>query len=254
MRQDGRAVLDVALRRARESAYPAGEFVGQESFVSAGEILALARAAGIGPGVEVLDLCCGVAGPGRLVARELGCRYTGVDRDAGAVDLARTRAAGLDCRFEVAEVPPLPAGRYDVVMLLETMLAFPDKRTLVREVAAALPVGGRFAFTVEAGQPLSAAERARMPAADTVWLLPLPDLVAALSEQGLRVRWQADCTGAHRTAAASLLVAFEAHATELAAHLGADAVDDLLAAHRLWSSWLGDGRVRKHAVVAAKRA
>ena len=34
------------------------------AFVTAGEVLELARRAGIGPGVRVLDLCCGVAGPG----------------------------------------------------------------------------------------------------------------------------------------------------------------------------------------------
>ena len=37
----------------------------------ASEILALAHRAGIAPGISVLDLCCGVAGPGRLIAREL---------------------------------------------------------------------------------------------------------------------------------------------------------------------------------------
>ena len=44
MRQDDRAPFDRALHRARTSAYPAGEFVGQESFMTAGEIAALADA------------------------------------------------------------------------------------------------------------------------------------------------------------------------------------------------------------------
>ena len=37
MRQDDRAPFDRALLRARRAAYPAGEFVGQESFMTAGE-------------------------------------------------------------------------------------------------------------------------------------------------------------------------------------------------------------------------
>src|ERR671920_1540298 len=110
MKQDDRAPFDEALRRARLSAYPPGEFVGQESFMTAGEIRALAVQAGVGPGVAVLDLCCGIAGPGRFVTRELGCAYLGVDASASAVAVARARADGLPCRFEVAEVPPLPAG------------------------------------------------------------------------------------------------------------------------------------------------
>ena len=63
MRQDDREPFERALRRAREAAFPAGEFAGQESFMTASEIRALAARAGIGPGVSVLDLCCGVGGP-----------------------------------------------------------------------------------------------------------------------------------------------------------------------------------------------
>src|SRR4051812_18730680 len=72
MKQDERAPFELALRRARMSAYTPGEFVEQESFMRASEIRAVARRAGIAPGVSVLDLCCGVAGPGRLITRELG--------------------------------------------------------------------------------------------------------------------------------------------------------------------------------------
>ena len=90
---DDRAAVGDALWLARSAAFPPGEFVGQESFVTAGEVLELARRAGIGPGVRVLDLCCGVAGPGLLVTRELGCAYLGVDASPAAVDAARRRAA-----------------------------------------------------------------------------------------------------------------------------------------------------------------
>ena len=106
--------------------------------MTAGEIRALAVQAGIGPGVRVLDLCCGVAGPGRFLTRELGCAYLGVDASAGAVAIARERAGDLPCRFAVAHIPPLPAGPFDVVLLLETMLAFEDKDALVREIFPAL--------------------------------------------------------------------------------------------------------------------
>ena len=89
MRQDDRAPFDRALHRARVSAYAPGEFVGQESFMTAGEIRALAVQVGVGPGVKVLDLCCGIGGPGRLLTRELGCVYLGLDASASAVAIAR---------------------------------------------------------------------------------------------------------------------------------------------------------------------
>ena len=252
MKQDVRVPFELALRRARLAAYPPGQFVGQEGFMRAGEILSLAARAGIAAGVSVLDLCCGVGGPGLLIARELRCTYVGVDSSPSAVHIARDRAGGIDCRFEIARVPPLPRGQYDVVLLLETMLAFPDKDALLTEIATVLPVGGRFAFTVEAGAPLSDAERTAMPDAETVWIIPLPEIFANLERAGLRVRWQADRTQSHREIVDSLINAFTADASNIAAQIGRAAFDDLLAAHRLWSDWLHSGRVRKFAVVAEK--
>lgn len=251
-RLNGRACYDSALLRARLSAFPAGEFVGQESFMSAGEVLRLGELAGIAPGISVLDLCCGVGGPGLLLHRELGCSYLGLDRDPEAIDIARERAAGLDCRFECARVPPVPPGAYDVVLLLETMLAFPDKAGLLRGIAAALRTGGRIAFSVEEGEPLTTTERAGMPAADTVWPVPLADLLTTLGDVGLRLRWQADCSLAHSVTARRLHDAFTDDATAIAAQIGGAALADLLASHQLWSDWLRTGRVRKLALVAEK--
>ncbi len=107
----------------------------------------------------MLDLCCGVAGPGRFITRELGCTYLGVDFSSSAIDIARERAGDLPCRFEVSRIPPIPPGPFDVVLLLETMLAFPEKETLLHEISGALTTGGRFAFTMEEGLPLTDAER-----------------------------------------------------------------------------------------------
>jgi len=250
MRQDERAPFDQALERARLSAYPPGEFVGQESFMRAGEILELAVKAGIGPGVSVLDLCCGVAGPGRFITSQLGCSYLGLDSSASAVELARGRAGDLSCRFEVARVPPVPPGPFDVVLLLETLLAFPDKGTLLRGIASALTVGGRFALTVEEGAPLTATERAAMPDADTVWLVPLPDLLSGLERVGLRPAWVQECSASHLAMVDALIGAFVAERSAITAQVGPRALDELLAAHQLWSDWLRVGRVRKFAVVA----
>jgi SAM-dependent methyltransferase len=253
VRQDQRAPFLAALQRAREAAYPPGEYVGQESFMRAGEIRQLARRARVGPGVSVLDLCCGVGGPGRLIAAELGCSYLGLDHSASAVDIARELAGHLPCRFEQARIPPLPNGRFDVVLLLETMLAFPDKRALVGEVTRVLEPGGRFAFTVEEGRPLTPGERARMPDADTVWLIELAEMATLLRAAGLTVTWQENWSAAHHATATSLLQAFRAEASDIARQIGRLALTELIAAHELWCDWLGRGRVRKFALVAEKR-
>jgi SAM-dependent methyltransferase len=252
VRQDDRVLFVRALRRAREAAYAPGEYVEQESFMRAREIRALAERAGVAPGVSVLDLCCGVAGPGRFVTRQLGCSYLGVDSSASAIDVARVRAVGLPCRFEVAQIPPLPPGTFDVVLLLETMLAFRDKETLLEGISRALTVGGRFAFTLEEGVPLTESEQTRMPDANTVRLTPLKEMRTLLERVGLIVRWQDDYSRSHRAVADSLIDAFTADATAIAAQIGRRALDELLVAHQLWSDWLETGRVRKIAFVAER--
>jgi SAM-dependent methyltransferase len=252
VRQDDRVAFDLALHRARMSAFPPGEFVGQESFMTAGEIRALAVQAGIGPGVTVLDVCCGVGGPGRFLTLETSCDYLGLDGSASAVAIARERAGDLPCGFSTAHVPPLPPGSFDVVLLLETMLAFEDRDPLVRDIAAVLRPGGRLAFTLEEGPPLTTAERAAMPDADTVWLTPLGEMAASLERAGLVVTFQEDHSRAHRATARALTDAFDADAEDIAAQVGRRALDDLLAAHRLWIEWLDEGRVRKLALVAER--
>src|SRR4051794_31228527 len=160
--EDG--ALDVpALERARACAHAPAEFAGQEGFMSTGEIRALAERAGIVPGTRVLDLCCGIAGPGRFIASTFGCSYVGIDASASAIATARKRAGGLPCEFRVGRVPPVPPGPFDVVLLLETMLAFTDIGQLLAGVAGVLRPAGRFACTVEAGVPLTPAERSAMP-------------------------------------------------------------------------------------------
>jgi SAM-dependent methyltransferase len=253
MRQDQRTPLLTALGRAQATAYPAGEFVGQESFMRAAEIRRLAHQARVGPGVPVLDLCCGLAGPGRMITAESGCRYLGVDQSASALATARQLAGRLPCRFEQAHLPPLPEGRFEVVLLLETMLAFPDKEALVGEVARTLEPGGRFAFTVEEGRPLTRQEQSLMPAADTVWPVELAKLTDVLRNAGLAVTWQQDYSSAHHAVATALLRCYRAYSAQIAGQIGEPATAELITAHQLWNDWLGSGRVRKFAMVAEKQ-
>ena len=242
-----------ALERARAAAYPAGEYVGQESFMRAAEVRRLADQARVGPGVSVLDLCCGVAGPGRMIAAESGCHYLGIDHSASALATARQRAGNLPCRFEQAHLPPLPEGRFEVVFLLETMLAFPDKEALAGAVARVLEPGGRFAFTVEEGRPLTQQERARMPGADTVWPIELAELTGVLRHAGLAVTWRQEHSSAHHAIATALLRGYRADSPQIAGQIGTQATAELITAHQLWSDWLGSGRVRKFAMIAEKQ-
>lgn len=255
MRQDRRDPFVTALEDARRRGYPSGEYVGQESFMTATQIRELALRAGIGAGTSVLDLCCGVAGPGRMIAAEFDCCYLGVDYSASALQIARYRVADLPTAGRAAQfvrqrIPPLPSGRFDVVLLLETLLAFPDKATLFEGIGSALGSGGRFACTVELGDPLSPREQLGMPDADTVWLLDWAELINLLAGAGLSIVWSQDCTAAHQSTASDLLSAYRSDAARIAELIGQQATEELITAHQLWSDWLATGRVQKFAVVA----
>jgi hypothetical protein len=120
-------------------------------------------------------------------------------------------------------------------------------------VERVLEPGGRFAFTVEEGRPLTEQERARMPSADTVWLIELAELTDVLREAGLTVTWQQDCSSAHHATATALLRCYRADSPQITAQIGTQAAAELITAHQLWSDWLGSGRVRKFAMVAKKQ-
>ena len=92
-----------------------------------------------------------------------------------------------------------------------------------------------------------------MPAADTVWLTPLDEMHAILARAGLAVRWEENWSGPHRATAEALTAAYAADAASITAQVGSRALDELLAAHRLWVEWLATGRARKFAVVAQRQ-
>jgi hypothetical protein len=92
-----------------------------------------------------------------------------------------------------------------------------------------------------------------MPDADTVHLVPVTELTRLLAEAGLGVTWQRECTASHLSVARSLHDGYAAEADAASARLGGRAVQELLAAHRRWTEWLGSGRVRKFALVATRR-
>jgi ubiquinone/menaquinone biosynthesis C-methylase UbiE len=130
---------------------------------------ALARRAAIGPGSLVLDVCAGLGGPARFLARRFGARVVGVDlspsRCAGGRRL--TRLVGLADRVWMlrghAQALPFRAAAFAAAVSQEGLLHVPDKQAALAECARVLRPGGRLAFTDWIATPrLSDGERRRL--------------------------------------------------------------------------------------------
>lgn len=113
----------------------------------------LIDAAGIRPTDHVLDVCSGLGGPARYLARSVGCRVTGLDLTASRHESAQrlTAHVGLDDRvaFHLGSALDMPfaAATFDVVVGQEAWCHVPDKARLIAECARVVKPGGIIAFT-----------------------------------------------------------------------------------------------------------
>jgi SAM-dependent methyltransferase len=106
------------------------------------------EAAGVGPGMRVLDLGSG-AGDVALLAGELvgpGGEVVGVELDESLIDTAQSRAHALGydhVRFVAGDARALPvAGSFDAVISRFFLVFHPDPAALLRDVARHLRPGG----------------------------------------------------------------------------------------------------------------
>lgn len=139
----------------------------------------------IGPGMTVVDLCCGdgyftaslaaLVAPGAVIA---------VDIDAAMLERAKTACRGFqNCRFVQADARALAdvvQQAADCVLVANTFHGVPDKVAMAHSVLAVLRPGGRFVVlnwhpltreeTTVLGQPRGPATAMRMSPAAVVQL------------------------------------------------------------------------------------
>lgn len=112
----------------------------------------LAAAAGLQPGMRVLDAGCGLGGACRMLADEYGCHVTGIDITADYIRTAQQLSAltGLQhaTRFVQGSVLAMPFANnsFDVVWTQHVQMNVADKKTLYTEIERVLTSGGRFVY------------------------------------------------------------------------------------------------------------
>lgn len=107
----------------------------------------------IGTGSHVLDIGCGIGGPGVRIARRTGARVTGISISQEQIRLANSLAesAGVTERvvFQRADAMelPFPAQSFDAAIALESFFHMPDRGQVLAQICQSLRPGGRLVLT-----------------------------------------------------------------------------------------------------------
>jgi ubiquinone/menaquinone biosynthesis C-methylase UbiE len=143
------------------------------------------------PEDHVLDLGCGMGGPGRFLVDRFGCSIVGVDLLPERVALAEalTEMCGMAGRisYRVADATELPFddNSFSYVWMLDVSMHIRDKNALFREISRLLRPDGLLVMHEQPG-PLPETMRAATRRAPYI-APPLPHLVRHIEDAGLRL-------------------------------------------------------------------
>ncbi len=168
--------------------------------------LELAEAAGLGSTMRVLDIGSGIGGTSRCLAKEFGCRVTGIDLTEEYCQVASmlTAKVGLDGLIDYRQGDatnlPFDDNEFDVVWTEHVAMNIPDKRRFYSEMYRVLKPGGTLAiYDVLAGASgpvLFPVPWARTP--DTSFLVSPEELRQLLRDSGFSISDWKDTTAEAR--------------------------------------------------------
>ena len=113
--------------------------------------LRIGEAAGLAPGMRVLDVGCGIGGPAVHLASEFGVTVVGLTPVAAQARIATQRAADAGLTDAVqfvlgrAEAMPFDTASFDAVLFFESACHFADRLRFFTEARRVLTPGGRMA-------------------------------------------------------------------------------------------------------------
>jgi ubiquinone/menaquinone biosynthesis C-methylase UbiE len=141
-----------AVEEVRKETY--GEDFGQSSWVTAEEYRRFCEMLGLRAGDAVLDVGCGSGGPALFLARQTGCRVTGVDISEAGIQAGETlvRQAGMQAavtfnRADVCEPLPFESGKFNALVCMDVVCHLRDRGRIFKDWHRVLGTGGRLVVT-----------------------------------------------------------------------------------------------------------
>ena len=124
-----------------------GKMLNQYGTADMEQLGMLVKALGVDETSHVLDAGCGTGVTTAYLAAATGARFTGVDKEAQAIESARRRAGASAGRlaFTVGTMDALefPVGSFDAIVSIESLYFPKDLTETVRQFKALLRPGGR---------------------------------------------------------------------------------------------------------------
>jgi SAM-dependent methyltransferase len=125
-----------------------GKDIGQNSWITAEEMLTLIQPLYLSSNSVVLEVACGSGGPAMFVAESTGCKIHGVDSNENAIKTARNQSSQI--QFEVADANlalPFDEAKFDAIYCMDAVNHFSNRLQNLRDWHRLLKTGGRFLYT-----------------------------------------------------------------------------------------------------------
>jgi len=131
-----------------------GEDIGQNSWLTVGELDRFVSRLELRPSARLLDVACGSGGPTLRIARLTECQVVGVELyEEAVVEGARlaqeagpeTRASFLQA--DASETLPFEDGSFDAILCIDAINHLPGRPRVLGDWARLLRAGGRLVFT-----------------------------------------------------------------------------------------------------------
>jgi 2-polyprenyl-3-methyl-5-hydroxy-6-metoxy-1,4-benzoquinol methylase len=185
----------------RREAYQ--EDLGQNSWLTADELLRFIAHLGLASEKKLLDVGCGAGGTALKIAETTGCNVIGIDVHEQAISAAKSLAAkrNLTGRTEfhvvsAARKIPFQEFEFDAITCIDAINHLPDRPAAMAEWARVLKPSGRLLFTdpITMTGPLSKEEIVARSPAGFFLFVPADYDRAVLEQCGLRILLSDDVT------------------------------------------------------------